>query len=107
MSRQFQRRIENFTCAQCGLHVQGDGYTNHCPRCLWSRHVDEHPGDRQAQCGGMMQPVAVDGAPDSYRILHRCRDCGLERWNRSASEDHFEALVALAEAQGGPSANNL
>ena len=76
MSRRFQRRIEDFVCGHCGHAVQGTGYTNHCPRCLWSRHVDVMPGDRQAECGGLMAPVAVAGAADAYRILHRCEACG-------------------------------
>ena len=50
----FTRVVEDFTCGQCGAAVTGDGYTNHCPLCLWSRHVDINPGDRAAECGGLM-----------------------------------------------------
>ncbi|MEK7158524.1 MAG: RNHCP domain-containing protein, partial [Patescibacteria group bacterium] len=46
MSRTFQRRVEDFTCESCGAQVTGDGYTNHCPQCLVSKHVDVYPGDR-------------------------------------------------------------
>ncbi|MQC27038.1 MAG: RNHCP domain-containing protein [Chloroflexi bacterium] len=102
MSRQFQRTIENFECAQCGFAVDGDGYTNHCPRCLWSRHVDENPGDRKADCGGMMRPVAITGKPGEYRIKHRCEACGIERWNRSHAQDDFDAVLALAKSQADP-----
>lgn len=99
MTRHFQRRIEDFTCGHCGLEVQGDGYTNHCPRCLWSKHVDVFPGDRAAQCGGLMPPVALEGKPGTYRILHRCQICSAEKWNAAAEADDFAALLALAEAQ--------
>lgn len=99
MTTRFQRRIEDFTCAHCGLFVQGNGYTNHCPRCLWSRHVDMDPGDRLADCGGQMEPVALEGSPGKYRILHRCQLCFAEKWNEASLEDNFEALVALAEAR--------
>ena len=61
-ARSFQRRIENFVCEHCGEKVIGDGYTNHCPKCLWSKHVDVNPGDRMAHCGGMMKPEALEGA---------------------------------------------
>ena len=104
MGRQFQRTKEDFTCQHCGAKVTGDGYTNHCPDCLWSRHVDEQPGDRAAECGGLMRPVAVGGPAEAYRILHRCEACGRERWNRAAGADDFEALLALARQQSGPDA---
>ena len=99
MSQSFQRRVEDFTCAQCGAAVQGDGFTNHCPRCLWSLHVDQQPGDRAADCGGLMEPVAIEGVAGDYRLLHHCQECGYEKWNRAAPQDDFEALLALAQKQ--------
>jgi Zn finger protein HypA/HybF involved in hydrogenase expression len=48
----FKRTIEDFTCEHCGEQVTGNGFTNHCPQCLWSKHVDIDPGDRLALCGG-------------------------------------------------------
>ncbi len=100
MSRHFQRTIEDFVCGHCGYSVQGTGYTNHCPRCLWSRHVDVMPGDRQEKCGGLMAPVSVGGTTGAYRILHRCQACGMEKWNQSAPEDDFEQLLAIAQSHG-------
>ena len=58
--KRFNRRIEDFTCEHCGTEVHGNGYTNHCPNCLWSKHVDINPGDRAADCGGLMEPIAVE-----------------------------------------------
>jgi hypothetical protein len=46
-----------------------------------------------------MQPVALEGVTSKRRILHRCQVCGHEKWNRTAPEDSFDALVALAEQQ--------
>ena len=47
-----------FTCKVCGRPVfpQGAGsdHRNHCPNCLASLHVDEEPGDRASDCGGIM-----------------------------------------------------
>lgn len=96
MSRSFQRRKEAFQCAHCGAWVEGDGYTNHCPHCLWSLHVDLAPGDRAEPCHGLMEPVAVLGDGDAYVIYHRCTKCGTIRRNRAAANDNREALLALA-----------
>ncbi len=100
MSRRFQRKIEDFVCGNCGFAVQGTGYTNHCPRCLWSRHVDLMPGDRQADCDGLMEPIAVAGTTGEYRILHRCQICSVEKWNQASPADDFDRLLLIAETQG-------
>lgn len=99
MARNFQRKIEDFTCGHCGQEVAGNGYTNHCPACLWSKHVDVQPGDRAANCGGMMEPVKVDKKSRKYRLLHRCTKCGFEKWNNAANEDNFEALLQIVAQQ--------
>lgn len=96
MSRQFQRRPENFTCAHCGLAVIGNGYTNHCPRCLWSQHVDERPGDRLSACGGPMEPIGVEFIHDCWVIRHRCQRCQVERRNRNAKNDDHGVLIHIA-----------
>jgi len=101
VARRFQRRVEDFVCEVCGLAVQGTGYTNHCPRCLWSKHVDIYPGDRAAACHGLMQPIAVETAGDGYIIVHRCTRCGVVRRNKAAANDDFEALLRVI--QGLPS----
>lgn len=95
----FTRNKENFTCEYCGAAVVGDGYTNHCPRCLWSKHVDVDPGDRLAACGGMMKPARIEGATPDYVITHVCERCGIERRNKVQSYDDPASVVALAKAQ--------
>jgi hypothetical protein len=97
-SKRFQRRVEDFVCEHCGARVQGDGYTNHCPRCLWSKHVDVHPGDRAAPCGAMMEPIALQGSTPLYVIVHRCVACGFERRNSVDRNDSAEAILTLAGA---------
>ncbi|MDH5506346.1 MAG: RNHCP domain-containing protein [Anaerolineae bacterium] len=100
MSRKFQRKVEDFVCENCGLLVKGSGYTNHCPACLWSKHVDVHPGDREAACQGMMPPVGVEQRAGKYRILHRCVQCAAEKWNKAAPQDDFEVLLQISARQG-------
>lgn len=95
----FVKVVENFVCGQCGAAVEGGGYTNHCPRCLWSKHVDVNPGDRAEGCQGMMEPVRLEGSSPEYVIIHRCEACGHERKNIAAPEDNREALIAVAEAR--------
>ena len=92
----FQRQIEDFDCLHCGAQVAGTGYTNHCPRCLWSQHVDVNPGDRQAACEGMMVPVGVERKRGAFVLIHRCVLCGFERKNKAAESDDPEAILEIA-----------
>ncbi len=94
--KRFVRTKEDFTCDQCGTPVIGSGYTNHCPNCLWSKHVDENPGDRASLCGGAMEPISVAVSGGTYRILHQCKKCGFTRPQDSAKEDNMEQLIALS-----------
>lgn len=97
IERRFQRRIEAFTCAVCGTQVQGNGYTDHCPSCLWGQHVDVNPGDRAAECQGMMEPVgALVPAGKTPRIFYRCAGCGHERFNDAAPEDNIDEIIRLS-----------
>lgn len=96
--RKFQRTIEDFVCEHCGATVSGTGYTNHCPACLWSKHVDVNPGDRAAQCGGLMESIRVEGSSPEYRIVHRCFTCGVQKINMAQKEDDNDALLRLARA---------
>jgi ribosomal protein L37E len=90
--RKFQRKIEDFTCEQCGRAVTGNGYTNHCPACLYSKHVDVAPGDRAAECGGLMRPIGSELKSGAYYVLHECARCGFRRKNR-IGDDEMAALI--------------
>jgi len=93
MSLKFIRRKENFTCGHCGAFVTGTGYTNHCPKCLWSKHVDVHPGDRKSTCGGMMEPVAIRPKGRGYVVTHRCLVCGAERTQKVRLDELPEGMI--------------
>lgn len=91
----------DFACVVCGWKVpalaHGTRHRNHCPRCLWSRHLDEEPGDRRQSCREPMEPVAIEVRGDGeWAIVHRCRGCGHLRANRIAGDDHERSLLALA-----------
>ncbi len=91
----FIRVKENFICEHCGKEIQGNGYTNHCPVCLWSKHVDIEPGDRKDECGGMMEPVDIYFRKQDWIITHRCQTCGHKRNNRVGENDNFDEVIRL------------
>lgn len=100
-----------FACANCGAEVaplRSGGYRNHCPVCLHSLHVDVNPGDRAADCGGLLEPVGVEhSAKKGWVLVHRCRRCGAVRRNRAALDDpeqpdDYDAIVALSTRQVAP-----
>ncbi|MEK7630948.1 MAG: RNHCP domain-containing protein [Patescibacteria group bacterium] len=91
----FQRKIEDFVCERCGTRVEGNGYTNHCPKCLWSKHVDVNPGDRSAVCKGLMKPVGVEEKSGKYNIVYHCRVCAKTIKNKVAPEDDMEMIARL------------
>lgn len=96
MSKKFQKNQEDFVCEKCGEKVSGDGYTNHCPACLWSKHVDINPGDREARCGGMMKPVWVEKVGKDFVLTNRCEICGHEKRNKISARDNFEEVLKVA-----------
>lgn len=95
----FQRNIEDFICANCGETVIGDGYTNHCPYCIHSKHVDINPGDRAEECQGLMKPIQVTTKKSQYRIQFECQKCGKKIWNKANLQDNFDMLLQIAANQ--------
>jgi len=94
--RKFQRKKENFKCLNCGTEVAGTGYTDHCPVCLWSRHVDINPGDRAEKCRGLLEPVGVEVKAGGYVICYKCRECGFRHRVRASGDDNMEELIKLS-----------
>lgn len=92
MSKTFQKTKEDFICENCGFKVSGTGYTNHCPNCLYSKHVDIFPGDRSEKCGGLMEPIAFD----SKDIYFKCLKCNQIRRNRFSPKDNRELLIKIS-----------
>jgi hypothetical protein len=100
-----RRRQSTFRCRHCRLDVPLDApgtmHRNHCPSCLWSRHLDEHaPGDRASACAGSMEPIALSVRDDGeWAVVHRCRGCATVRVNRIAGDDNSYVLHNLADAR--------
>lgn len=95
--KKFARAIEDFVCEHCGTKVSGNGYTNHCPKCLYSKHVDVNPGDRSANCGGLMEPIDLELKDGKYVVIQRCQKCGFIRKNKVVDEDDFNAVLKLSK----------
>ena len=93
----FKRTVEDFVCEHCGTSVRGDVYENQWHERLWSKHRDIEPGDRAASCGGMMEPIALEGSTGKYRIIQRCEKCRLERPIGLAKNDNMKAVLSIAE----------
>lgn len=93
--------MDGFTCKVCGWPVvpagAGSSHRNHCPNCLYSIHLDRCPGDRESDCHGRMEPVAVWVRKNGeWAIIHRCTRCGKLSSNRTAADDNPMKLMALA-----------
>jgi len=96
------RKLENtgFTCLFCGavIHPLTNGcYRNHCPKCLYSLHIDNKPGDRANDCFGLMKPVNVRyHGKKGWQIIHRCDLCGIIKMNRTAPDD-IDTVILMME----------
>ena len=92
---------DSFTCKVCSRLVTSDGAgsdnRNHCPNRLSSLHLDIEPGDRAADCGGIMDAVGVWVRKNGeWAIIHRYRRCGQLSSNRVAADDNPMKLMSIA-----------
>ncbi|OGY49774.1 MAG: hypothetical protein A3B89_04870 [Candidatus Buchananbacteria bacterium RIFCSPHIGHO2_02_FULL_40_13] len=95
--KKFTKKKENFVCEHCGRAVEGTGYTNHCPKCLWSKHVDVNPGDRLEKCDDLMKPVDLYKEGQNWILVHRCEKCGIIKRNRISTGDDFDEVIRLSQ----------
>jgi|TARA_Y100000310_G_scaffold341115_3_gene439218 hypothetical protein len=91
----FIARQEPFSCEHCQAEVkplEKGSYRNHCPYCLFSKHVDlEGPGDRKSPCGGLMRPASLDqSGKKGWVIIHECTICGKKINNKAAQDDQID-----------------
>lgn len=92
---------DSFTCKFCSRlntpENAGTEHRNHCSNCLTSLHVDNTPGDRASDCGGLMEPIGVwVRKGGEWAIIHRCKRCGSLSSNRSAADDNPIKLMSIA-----------
>jgi hypothetical protein len=101
----------DFLCVHCGYLVTasrlqcGVNNRNHCPYCLWSRHLDLfRAGDRLSACRASMRPIGLATKPGHNKygpgdgellLVHLCGDCGRFSLNRIASDDDAQSLMEI------------
>jgi hypothetical protein len=108
----------DFKCLHCRSYVSSSALLagvqnrNHCPYCLWSRHLDLfQAGDRLAACKAPMRPLGLAlkhsrnkyaaAANGELMLVHLCVDCGRVSINRVAADDVPEAILEVFEACAG------
>ncbi len=103
MGANFTKIDEEFVCENCGKKVKKLGYScrNHCPYCLYSKHVDKNPGDREENCHGMLKPIGIEiNSKKGYVIVFKCIKCGQIRKNKVAEDDDMEKIYQLVRESG-------
>lgn len=91
----FIKNKEDFVCENCGTKNKGNGYTNHCSMCLFSKHVDNDPGDRLNTCGGLMEPIYVSYTNNNKYVTHKCLKCLFEKNNILTDDDSVETMIKI------------
>lgn len=98
--KKFTKIDEEFICENCGAKVEALGYTcrNHCPNCLFSKHVDINPGDRLETCHGRLEPIGIEiSSKKGYVIIFKCQKCGQIRKNKAAEDDNMDIIIELSK----------
>ena len=97
--KRFKMIDEAFICENCGKEVEALKKTarDHCNQCLYSKHVDNMPGDRLNTCNGLMRPIAIEKFKDTYKIIYKCEKCNFVHKNIMAPDDNFEEILKLMQ----------
>jgi len=112
----------DFKCLHCrnfvfaGQLLAGVNNRNHCPYCLWSRHMDLfEAGDRLSACKAPMEPVGLtmkrnhnkyrSDSGNELMLVHQCMDCEQISINRIAADDDTQRIMTVFYASIILSAN--
>lgn len=96
--KKFTRKDEEFICEYCNTLVSKLGYTSrdHCPNCLYSKHVDINPGDRLNECKGLLEPISIEKYKNTYKIIYKCVKCNTIHKNIVATDDSYDEIIRLS-----------
>ncbi len=99
--KRFYMNNERFICENCGKEVKKATSTSrdHCPFCLYSKHVDIMPGDRSNTCLGLLKPIGVEKFKKSFKIIYQCQSCGEKHKNIIADDDNTDLIIKLSVIQ--------
>lgn|SRR5574344_1362227 len=95
----FFKNDNEFICENCGKKVNKLNYTtrDHCPYCLYSKHIDINPGDRQNKCLGLLKPIGIEKYKDTYKIIYVCDKCGQTHKNIMANDDDMNKIIEISK----------
>lgn len=96
--KKFLQKDEQFICDNCHKYVEKLSYTSrdHCPYCLYSKHVDINPGDRLNKCCGLLEPIDIEKFKNSFKIIYKCQKCHKQHKNIIAKDDDINAIINLS-----------
>jgi hypothetical protein len=109
-----RQAYDSFLCKHCHALVSTASFLsgvqnrNHCPYCLWSRHLDLFAaGDRLSACKAPMRPIGLTfkSTPKKYgsgngelMLIHVCTECESLSINRVAADDDLQTIYRVFEA---------
>lgn len=95
----FTKLDEQFICENCKQKIEKLNYTtrDHCNYCLYSKHVDINPGDRQNQCKGLLRPIGIEKFKNTYKIIYKCEKCNQIHKNIMANDDNMDLIIELSK----------
>ena len=95
--KKFQRKVEDFICEKCGTKNIGNGFTNHCFKCLWSKHVDINPGDVFLMCTdgltNKLEDYEIDNIIVEFENLNNACIKLVELANNRGGEDNVTVIL--------------
>lgn len=96
--KKFNMIDECFICENCNLKVEKLNYSarDHCPNCLYSKHVDINPGDRANTCLGLLEPIGIEKFKDTFKIIYKCQKCNKYHKNVIANDDNMSVIIELS-----------
>ncbi len=96
--KKFNMRDEDFICEHCHKEVKKLNYTarDHCPYCLYSKHVDINPGDRENNCLGLLKPIGIEKYRNTYKIIYKCEKCHETHKNIIADDDDNNEIIKIS-----------
>ena len=96
--KNFVKLDEEFICENCKREIKKLEYSSrdHCPFCLFSKHVDIFPGDRANKCRGLLEPIGIEKFKNTFKIIYKCQKCKQEHKNIIAIDDNMDLIINLS-----------
>jgi RNHCP domain len=104
---------DGFLCKHCNSYILSASFLsgvqnrNHCPICLWSRHMDwREAGDRLSACKSPMKPIGLTvkatwkkygSGHGELMLIHLCTECENLSINRIAADDDPQNIFTIFE----------